>query len=129
MATSYYGIKEYGKHQYDENGLNDCKHGCGCYVGHSDSDGPIGLDPFGKCPKNPKDGHLLSENENCHGRNVDYEYVVKERIKDLESWLQSAENQLKAVEPDKIRLAGEIRILKDQIDMRNCLINQLRGLG
>lgn len=31
---------------------SDCSHGCGCWMGESRSGGPV--DPFGRCPKNPK---------------------------------------------------------------------------
>lgn len=32
--------------------LTECKYGCGCWVCSWDSEGPPGVDPFGKCPNN-----------------------------------------------------------------------------
>jgi len=33
---------------------SDCEYNCGCWMGPSRSGGPNGIDPFGKCPNNPK---------------------------------------------------------------------------
>ena len=48
--------KAYGKHAYMvgnnfERGVRDCA--CGCWMLSSASGGPV--DPFGRCPMNPKD--------------------------------------------------------------------------
>lgn len=32
---------------------SDCEYGCDCWMGSCRSDGPDGVDPFGKCPNNP----------------------------------------------------------------------------
>lgn len=44
---------KFGGHAYDndgyEQGIRDCP--CGCYMGSSNSSGPV--DPFGHCPLNP----------------------------------------------------------------------------
>lgn len=93
-----HGHKEYGKHKYaNHDETSDCKHGCGCSMGDFTSGGPTGLDPFGTCPKNPKDGKLL-------GGSADYDHVVTERIRDLESRLCNAEERLKAVKPRRLSL-------------------------
>ena len=34
---------------------SDCSYGCGCWMGGSQSGGPEGIDPFGACPKAPKE--------------------------------------------------------------------------
>jgi hypothetical protein len=34
---------------------SDCKYGCGCWMGACNSGGPDGIDPFGECPKAPKE--------------------------------------------------------------------------
>jgi len=70
-------------------------------MGRFTSSGPTGLDPFGSCPQNPKDGKLL-------GGNVDYDHVVTERIQSLSSRLNRAENRLKRVSPSKAKLAKEL---------------------
>ncbi|MEK7080646.1 MAG: hypothetical protein AAB925_02355 [Patescibacteria group bacterium] len=117
-----HGPKEYGGHQYaDYDGISDCKHGCRCWMGPARSGGPTGLDPFGKCPKNPKDGKLL-------GENADYDYVVTERIRNLESRLYGAEEQLKKVKPGKIKLADELDSVRKELFEKDQLITKLRGL-
>lgn len=117
-----HGPKEYGKHEYAEHdGTSDCKHGCGCWMGPSRSGGPVGLDPFGKCPKNPEDGMLL-------GGIQDYEHVVTERIRDLESRLYKAENQLKKVSPSKKELAAELESVRQKLFERDKLIAEFRCL-
>jgi hypothetical protein len=42
-----------GGHKYQPEGTSDCEYGCGCWMGGFGSGGPDGIDPFGKCPKNP----------------------------------------------------------------------------
>ncbi len=117
-----HGPKEYGEHQYpDHDGTGDCKHGCGCWMGPARSGGPTGLDPFGKCPKNPKDGSLL-------GGNADYDYVVTERIRNLESRLYNAEERLKAVKPSKGKLADELASAKRKLFEKDQLLANLRNL-
>lgn len=101
--------KEYGGHKYaNHGGTSDCKYHCGCNMGPSSSRGPVGIDPFGKCPGNPKDGKPL-------GGNRDYEHVVKERIHNLESELWNAKTQLEAVSPSKKALAEENSFLKKEL--------------
>ena len=96
--------KEYGGHKYSgHDGRNDCTRGCGCWVGSSNSGGPLGLDPFGTCPNNPVDG-IRREG------NTDYYDVVETRIRDLESRLYHAETFLKEVDPDKAKLADELAL-------------------
>ncbi len=115
--------KEYGKHKYpNSDGTSDCKFGCGCWMGPTRSGGPTGLDPFGKCPKNPKDGELL-------GGNSDYDYVVTERIRDLESKLRVAEKQLKAVRPSKIKLADQVDTLKAELARKNQILAEVKRIA
>ncbi len=80
--------KEYGEHKYN-NGL--CI--CGCWSNSLTSGGPVGLDPKGKCPKNPKDGVPI-------GGLHDFEEVAKERIASLYSKIQNLEDRLKKAEQD-----------------------------
>jgi hypothetical protein len=43
-----------GGHKYGPDGAtSDCAFGCECWMGRTNSGGPRGMDPFGKCPKNP----------------------------------------------------------------------------
>jgi hypothetical protein len=44
-----------GPHDFDSDGTSDCKKGCGCWMGPARSGGPV--DPFGPCPRNPKEGY------------------------------------------------------------------------
>ncbi|MBI2096295.1 MAG: hypothetical protein HYT43_01525 [Candidatus Taylorbacteria bacterium] len=90
-------------------------------MGPACSGGPTGLDPFGKCPKNPKDGELL-------GGNADYDYVVTERIQKLESQLYSAEERLKTVKPSKTELADELESARAKLSEKDRILAELRRL-
>lgn len=46
---------KYGRHDYDE-GRHHNKCVCGCFMGSSNSSGPV--DPFGACPMNPHNDQL-----------------------------------------------------------------------
>lgn len=47
--------EENGGHHYNEELYQfDCKFRCGCWKGHYQHGGPNNLDPFGRCPNNPK---------------------------------------------------------------------------
>ena len=117
-----HGPKEYGGHQYaDHNGTSDCKRGCGCWMGPTNSGGPTGLDPFGKCPKNPKDKKFI-------GGNADYDHVVTERIQNLESQLCAAKEGLKAVKPSKAKLANELKSARAKLSENDRLLAELRRL-
>ncbi len=114
-----HGPKEYGGHKYaNHDGTSDCEHGCGCSMGPYRSGGPTGLDPFGKCPKNPVDGKLL-------GGNVDYDHVVTERIDDLSSRLYKAEERLRRVSPSKANLVDELTATKAELAEKNELLGKL----
>ena len=114
-----YSHKEYGEHKYSYDGTSDCKHGCGCWMGPTLSGGPTGLDPFGTCPKNPKDGKFL-------GGTADYDYVVTKRIQILSSCLQKAEDLLRQVSPSKTELANELARRKTELVDKNQLLNDIR---
>ena len=117
-----HGLKEYGGHKYaDHDGTSDCKFGCECWMGPSRSGGPAGLDPFGTCPKNPKDGNFL-------GGVADYEYVVNARIADLQSRLRAAEDLLMRVNPDQIRLAEDLAKIRGELAQQESLLHQIRRL-
>jgi len=114
-----HGHKEYGEHKYaDHDGTSDCQHGCGCWMGPARSGGPTGLDPFGICPNNPKDGKLL-------GGNADYDHVVTERIRNLESQLYWAKEQLEKVKPSKIKLAEELAFVKNELERRKNVLGDV----
>jgi hypothetical protein len=124
-----HGPKEYDGHYYaDHDGTSDCKHGCGCWMGPTNSGGPTGLDPFGKCPRNPKDGTFI-------GGSADYDYVVTERIRNLESKvyaaegrLRDAEERLKKVKPSKAKLADELASMAEKLSEKDQLLAKLRNL-
>lgn len=115
-----HGHKEYGGHHYPAapHATSDCSYGCGCWMGPSRSGGPTGLSPFGKCPGNPIDGTSL-------GGKGDYDYVVTERISELEQRAYTAEAQLKAVEPDKLELAEQLRVAREDLYRKNNLLSEL----
>ena len=115
--------KQYGKHEYaDPEGKSDCKFGCGCWTKPSGSGGPAGLDPFGTCPGNPVDGKLLG----LLGGQLDYEYVVEDRIRKLESRARIAEGKLKSIGPSLVILAEELVKAKSEVLKMTNLINDLR---
>lgn len=117
-----HGPKEYGVHKYaKDEGTSDCQHGCGCWMGPVRSGGPAGLDPFGTCPKNPKDGKLI-------GGQGDYDHVVAERIRNLSSRLYKAEDLLKRVSPKKTELAVELASVKAELNKKKRLLAELRRL-
>lgn len=92
-------------------------------MGPNHSDGPMGLDPSrdGTCPGNPKDGKKL-------GGTADYDHVVSQRIRDLESRVTVAEDRLKQVSPSKTELAGEITALKKELKEKNELLSEINRL-
>lgn len=108
---------EYAKHDYPEfKGASvECKHGCGCWISGSRSDGPLGLDPspYGMCPNNPVDGQ---GQHSIHGKDGDYRAVVKIRIKKLEE---------AASELDRIKKELS-KSHRDLIDERDDLRRKLR---
>ena len=72
--------KEYGPHDFGEEGVGFCKHGCMCWIAE---DGHFGgpLDfagPDGECPGNPKDGNFLGK----YG--LDHECVLRRYIRELQ---------------------------------------------
>ncbi len=86
---------DYGPHKYaDHDGTSDCEFGCGCWAGPARSDGPTGLDPFGRCPNNPVDGKRQP------GKN-DYEDCVNGRIAKLEKKLYEANEAVETVQVAK----------------------------
>lgn len=125
MPNGHDYTKEYGPHEYPAapDHTSDCKFGCGCWAGPARSGGPLGLDPFGECPGNPKDGRKL-------GVNTDYEIVVTRRIRVLESRAYNAEQEVerlkyikntpKANLVDRVKkLESQIRILKEFTELVN----------
>ncbi len=115
--------KEYGGHKYENYpGTSECQNGCGCRMSGFQSWGPLGIDPFGKCPGNPKDGKPL-------GGNQDYEYVVDQRIDNLESELRETKRQLEAVNPDKAILAKELSLAKEKLHEREKALRQIHEVS
>jgi hypothetical protein len=96
-----FDYKEYGPHKYTRAGTSDCEYGCGCWAGDARSGGPLGLEPIsGRCPANPVNGEPL-------GGKKDYEYVVMDRIESAERRAYEAEDLLRKVKPDKIKLVSD----------------------
>lgn len=124
MPNGYDYRKEYGPHDYgdDPHRTVNCKHRCGCAMGPSTSDGPIGVDPFGECPGNPKDGKLL-------GGNADQRVVVTRRIRALERRAMEAEARAEELEEidksKKAELFRENKQLEGQLKEIQRLYNEL----
>jgi hypothetical protein len=116
--------KEYGRHQYSDDGSPDCMLGCGCWIRTPHSGGPAGLDPFGKCPRNPVNGMFLSENAD-HVYDRDYGYILNERIQELAARLKEAEEKLKQAAPSKV--IKELEAVKKQLAEKNQLLAEVRG--
>jgi len=92
-------------------------------MGDSRSGGPLGLDPFGACPGNPKDGKEL-------GGHADYHQVVEQRINDLQGRATRAEDMLKRISPSKKQLAEDLKKANRRVDeIRTILLNLHMNLG
>jgi len=46
--------EEGGGHGYSRHDTSDCSYGCGCWADGRTSSGPHGIDPLGRCPRNPR---------------------------------------------------------------------------
>src|SRR3989338_557384 len=108
MPNGHDYSKEYGEHDYPgaPHHTSDCKHHCHCWAGPSNSGGPVGLDTFGECPGNPKDGKLV-------GGNADYEIVVHRRIDKLQARAHAAEEKArhmsKAAGTPRVKLERQLQ--------------------
>jgi len=124
MPNGHDYSKEYGNHDYgNQVGTCDCKHGCGCWMGPARSGGPLGVDPFGECPGNPKDGKRL-------GGQADQEIVVTRRIRGLEQKLNEAEQELQKLL--KIKGTPEVKMAEELATVtkeRDALKQTLLELG
>lgn len=110
--------KEYGDHEYPEEGdtsLRNCVHKCGCYVASFTSGGPLGLDPLGECPHNPKNGERLPGA-------ADYEIVVTRRIRAGEE----AEAKLRRISKPKKKLAEELDAALHRLSWYMNFVHRLR---
>ncbi len=109
--------KKYGEHKYrEDDGMGECQFGCGCFMGSCHSGGPLGLDPFGKCPNNPIDG-IRRE-----GR-IDYEDVVNQRIEEITLRATTAEGKLKQVDPGLLAITEECSRLRSEVfRLKNLLL-------
>ena len=101
--------REYGAHQYDDDGTSDCHYRCGCWTGPCRSGGPQGIDPFGECPNNPVGAERLEGDR-------DYRNVIERRIEKLESLVSELRQQeyaaklaqTKGVATDHLALAASL---------------------
>jgi hypothetical protein len=114
MPNGHDYSKEYGPHKYDDDihHTSDCKFKCGCWMGPARSGGPAGVDPFGECPGNPKDGELV-------GGSADQDIVIERRIKRLETSAYTAEERAKELEEinskKKIQLHRDLKEAEKEI--------------
>jgi hypothetical protein len=122
MPNGYNHDKEYGGHDYDDHGTSDCRLGCGCWAGPTRSGSKVpGVDPFGECPMNPKDGKLQISKG-------DFEIVIERRIRYLQNEAYRFSKALDAVRPDeeKEKILRENNILRAKL--REAL-DKLRQIG
>ncbi len=127
MPNGHDYSREYGKHDYGKcEGTCDCIYGCGCWMGSVMSGGPLGLDPFGECPGNPKDGKKLFGKD-------DYEIVVTRRIRGLESRLYQVEQELEVLKEikktPKAKMAERIKKLEAVLVEREKIIKDISKLA
>lgn len=118
--------KEYGGHKYaGHDGTSDCEYGCGCSMGPTMSHGPTGLDTFGECPGNPKDGVKL-------GGKADYDVVVERRIQALSRRAYHADELAKKLEKikstPKAKLFDQVKTLEEELANKNKVIASIRAL-
>lgn len=114
--------RAYGEHRYVDGRTSDCAFSCGCWMGDSRSGGPVGIDPFGKCPNNPLNGKCLPERQ-------DYDIVVTQRIEELTRRMYLAEKRLESVRPSKIFLAKELAAVKSQLSRAKDKLATISGLA
>ncbi len=126
MPNGHDYSKEYGPHKYaDHDGTSDCQYGCKCWLGPARSGGPIGLDPFGECPNNPKDGERLDGNG-------DHEVVVTRRIRALESQVYAGKQAIEQLEKikktPKSKLFKQVKVLEGKLCKANDFLENLKKL-
>jgi len=82
-------------------------------MGPARSGGPVGVDPFGECPGNPKDGNRLSG----FG---DREVVITRRIRNLEKQLYDTQQELEELreikKTPKAKLAQDLAVMTQERD-------------
>lgn len=115
--------KEYGEHKYDDDHdrISNCIYRCGCWIGPVRSGGPTGLDPFGCCPNNPKDGITA-------GGTADYDNVVTARINDLQKRLNKATSELPIVTRGEVALLEELEFTLKKLSEKNRILAGIRDL-
>lgn len=125
MPNGHDYSKEYGPHKYDDDihHTSDCKNGCGCYMGPAMSGGPAGVDTFGECPKNPKNGRLI-------GGNADQDVVIERRIRKLESEAYHATQRAEELEKingeEKIQLHRDLEEATKEIKRLKDVLKEIR---
>jgi hypothetical protein len=123
LMPNGHGDKQYGAHDYgNTGGTSDCAYGCGCWMGPSRSGGRTGLDPFGECPNNPKDGKFL-------GGDADYAVVVEQRIRRLESENYRLKTAVKMTGPDKQDLAAQLEAALTRVAALTNKLAHIRDLA
>jgi hypothetical protein len=118
MPNGHDYLREYDGHEYpneEVSSLRYCSHGCKCYVAAFTSGGPIGLDPWGECPNNPKGGERLSGN-------ADYDIVVTRRIRRGEE----AINKLARVSEPKRQLEAKLAEAHRQLSWYANFVHRIR---
>ncbi len=116
--------EDFGPHKYaNHDGTSNCEHDCGCWMGSARSGGPLGINPFDKCPNNPKNGVLQEEKK-------DYKDCVEGRIQELEKirceFLRLKRIFKEAKEGSKISL---VRQLREEQEKSRLLEELIRGLN
>ena len=123
MPNGHDNSKEYGSHEYGDKGTSNCRYECKCWMGPARSGGPIGLDPFGECPNNPKNGERL-------GGNDDYEIVVTRRIRALESQSYAGKQAIERLEEirqtPKAKLLERVEFLEEKLRKANDFFKNLK---
>jgi len=123
MPNGHDYSREYGQHDYESEGTSNCRHGCECWMGPARSGGPIGLDPFGECPNNPKDGKRL-------GGNNDHDIVVTRRIRALESRAYAGKQAIERLEEikktPKAKLLERVEFLEEKLRKANDFFKNLK---
>uniref|UniRef100_A0A6M3L9S0 Uncharacterized protein n=1 Tax=viral metagenome TaxID=1070528 RepID=A0A6M3L9S0_9ZZZZ len=108
----------YGNHNYPTapHQTSDCSFNCGCWAGPSNSGGPAGVSPFGKCPCNYEKDRL----------DLNFDQNMEDFINGKISYLESEIYRLKKFEKvyNKSALDTKIRITEEN----NKLISQLRKI-
>jgi translation elongation factor EF-1beta len=121
-----YKHRQYGEHEYpNPEGTSDCIYGCGCWMGPSRSDGPLGVDPHGLCPNHPLDDGPLR-------KGIDYEDLVNQRIRALKIEVKRQEERAEKAEVaagiERMELVDQLANTERKVKNLEKKLDEIQGI-